>query len=107
MGVEQSEFNKKEFIGFLLENEVSDKIIKMFEEIPEILHKNDAKYNLVIQTRWYDVGKTYREFEMNYYSEKIMEYLFSFKVYTDIELSITHLECELRIKGFINDGKIC
>jgi len=107
MGVEQNEFNKKEFMGFLLKNEVSNEIIKRFENIPEILYKNDTKYNLVVQMRWYDLEKTHREFEMNYYSEKIMEYLLSFKVYTDIELSINYLECELRIKGFISDEKTC
>ena len=107
MGVEQNEFNKKEFIEFMSINDVSDEIIKRFKKIPEKIHKNDSKYDLVVQTRWYNVEKTYREFELNYYSEKIMEYLLSFKVYNDIELSINHLECELRIMGFIDDGKNC
>jgi hypothetical protein len=103
MIVKPKEYNKQEFLKFLDKNGVNKELISKFKKIPERLRIDDSTFKLNIHSRWYDIGNTYYEFELNYYSPKLMEYLFNFKVYKDVEISINHLICELKRRGFWDD----
>lgn len=100
MRVYPKKYSKEEFLIFLEKNNVNDEIISKFEKLPEFIEKNGNKYELYINSIWYNIDNTYYKFELNYYSDDIVEYLFSLKVFTDIELSINYLLSEL-----INNGK--
>lgn len=95
MGVYPKDYNKDSFIDFLNRNNVSDKIVEKFKELPEKLVHKGHEYKLNIQSTWYSGEKTHYNFELNYYSEELVEFLFSYKVFTDIEKSINYLLCEL------------
>jgi hypothetical protein len=102
MNVIQKEYKRDEFIKFMGKYGVSDEVISNFVDVPETIIKNDHKFHLVITSRWYNIGKTHYEFELNYYSPKLMEYLFSLKVYNDIEISVIHLVNELKKAGLFS-----
>jgi hypothetical protein len=89
-------YSKEEFRKFLEKNNVSETIINKFNELPEKIERNKDKYELYINSTWYNVGNTFYSFELNYYSEELIEYLFNSKVFNDIELSINNLICELK-----------
>ena len=96
MKVYPKEYTKSEFLKFMRKLGVDEDVISDFEIVPDIIKKNGSNFRLYISSRWYDVGNTHYEFELNYYSSKLMEYLFSLKVYNDIEISVNHLICELK-----------
>lgn len=89
------EYIKKDFLKFLQKNNVNDNIINKFVELPETVVYKDVEYKLYINSTWYNIGNTHYNFELNYYSEELVEYLFNLKVFEDIELSINNLLCEL------------
>jgi hypothetical protein len=95
------DYNKETFIGFLQKNNVSDKIIEKFKELPETILLRNSEYKLIVSTTWYSVGNTYYNFELNYYSEELAEYLFSLKVFTDIDKSINFILSELIKSKFV------
>lgn len=97
-------YNKNEFLKFLNKINVDDVIISNFELLPETLKKNDSVYCLDINSTFYSQGTTYHNFELNYYSEDLIEYLFGLKVFNDIEVSINYLMCELINNGYIKTG---
>lgn len=103
--VKQRDYSKREFAKFLNKYSVNDEMISDFNTIPETLNVNGEVFVLKIQTRWYNVGNTYHEFEFNYYSEKIIEFLFGFKVFTNVEISINYLLCELKRDGHLDHNK--
>lgn len=88
-------YSKEEFIKFLIGNNINDKIISKFAKLPEIVVRNGNKYDLYINTTWYNFGNKHFNFELNYYSEEEIEYLFNSKVFNDVELSINNLLCDL------------
>jgi hypothetical protein len=88
-------YDKKEFNKFLIKYNVSDTVINKFEELPEKIERSGNTYKLDINVIWYNVGITHYAFEINYYSEELIEYLFPLKVYGDIELSINNMLCEI------------
>lgn len=88
-------YDKEKFIKFLEKNNVNDGIIAKFVELPERVTRNGHIYDLYISVTWYNVGNTHYEFELNYYSENLIEYCFNSKVFNDVELSINYLLCEL------------
>jgi len=98
-------YDKNGFLKFLKKNNVNNKIITNFTVLPEIVEKNDIIYKLDINSIFYNEGTTYHNFELNYYSEDLIEYLFGLKAFNDIEVSINYLYCELLSKGYLNDGK--
>jgi hypothetical protein len=105
MGVYPKDYNKDSFLAFLRKNNVSDKIIDRFNELPEIIKHKGHEYKLNIVSTWYSIGNTHYNFELNYYSEEIIEYLFSSKVFTDVERSINYLLCELINAKFVEKQK--
>jgi hypothetical protein len=102
MGIYPKKYNKEEFLIFLKENNVSDLIINKFVELPETVERSGCIFKLDINSTWYSSGKTYK-FELNYYSEELVEYLFSSKVFNDVEISINFLLCELINNHYIKD----
>jgi len=95
MGVYPKKYDKEEFIKFLEKNNVNDKIIAKFVELPETIKRNGNLFELDINVTWYSIGNTFYNFEINYYSKELIEYLFGSKVFSDVEKSINYLLCEL------------
>lgn len=89
------QYNKEEFVKYLQKYNVKDKFINKFIELPETIQRSGNTFKLEINVTWYNVDKTHYTFELNYYSEELIEYLFSSKVFNDVELSINNLLCEL------------
>jgi hypothetical protein len=107
MGVYPKGYSKDDFITFLQKNNVSDKVIEKFNELPETITHKNSKYKLNISSTWYSGGQTHYSFELNYYSENLIEYRFTPKVFNDIERSINYLLCELINNGYIAKSKNC
>lgn len=104
MGVYPSQYSKVNFLEkFLKKNNVSEIIINKFIDLPEKVLKNDHEYDLYINVVFCNVGDTSYSFELNYYSEDLVEYLFNSKVFNSIGISINYLLCELIGKGYLND----
>lgn len=95
MGVYPKRFTKEEFLVFLKKNHVNNSIIDKFLSLPETVKRRGSIFKLDINITWYSTGNTFYNFELNYYSEELVEYLFSSKVFNDIEVSINYLQCEL------------
>ena len=95
MGVYPSVYKKKEFVEFLKEKNISNTIIEKFKHLPEKIIRNGNTYTQYICTIWYSIGNTFYNFELTYYCEEKIEFLFSFKVFTDVEISINNLVYEL------------
>ena len=104
MGVYPSKYNKEEFLKFLEKNNVNDAIISKFVELPEAVERSGNTFKLDINSTWYSIGNTFYNFELNYYSEELVEYLFGSKVFSDVELSINYLLCELINNNYIKIG---
>lgn len=88
-------YSKEEFIKFLIDLNANEKIIKKFEKLPETIMHNGSKYDLYINATWYNFGDKHFNYELNYYSETLIEYLFNSKVFNNVELSINNLLCNL------------
>lgn len=88
-------YTKEKFIEFLQKNNVNDGIITKFAELPERITRSGQIFDLYINVTWYNIGNTHYEFEINYYSENLIEYCFNSKVFNDVEFSINYLLCEL------------
>jgi hypothetical protein len=95
MAVYPKTYGKEDFLKFLKKNNVNDIIISKFVELPDEVVRNGNTYGLYISSIWYSGGGTHYSFELNYYCEETIEYLFSSKVFNDVEVSINNLTCEL------------
>jgi hypothetical protein len=95
MRIYPKKYTKEEFFTFLKKINANDQIINKFLELPKFIIKNGYNYELYIDSTYYNIDNTYYKFELNYYSEELIEYLFNSKVFTDIEVSINNLSCEL------------
>jgi hypothetical protein len=101
-------YSKEKFLIFLEKYNVSDEIVEKFLELPEEIQRSGSTFKLDVNVTWYDGGNTYYEFELNYYSEELIEYLFSSKVFKNIGISINNLLCELINAKYISKKeKIC
>lgn len=96
-----TQYDKDDFLSYLKKVKVNDEIILIFNKLPEELKKNDFKYTLYINKIWYNIDNTYYNFELNYYSYDLNEFLFSPKVFFDVETSITHLYTNLILNKLI------
>lgn len=96
-------YNKEDFLVFLEDNDVSEDIITKFVELPETVTRSGNVFTLDVDSTWYNVDDTHYSFELNYYSRELIEYLFASKVFTDIEVCINNLVCELRIANYIKN----
>jgi len=107
MEVTPKTYSKETFIDFLHRNNVPDNIVEKFKLLPEKLKRRNKEFKLYVSSTWYDEGNTYYHFELNYYSDELVEYLFTYKIFTDVEKSINFLLCELINNGYIAKPKIC
>lgn len=92
---------KKTFIEFLQKNNVSDNIVEKFKKFPEKLIRRNKEFNLYIVSTRYNTKTPHHNFELNYYSDELVEFLFIFKVFDDAEKSINFLFCELINNNYI------
>lgn len=95
MEVYPKQYTREEFLKFLKKNNVDEEIINNFEKLPKIVKRNENEFELYINRTWYNIGNTHYSFELNYYSEELIEFLFNSKVFNDIEVSINFLLSEL------------
>ena len=100
-------FGKQEFIALMKKIGVANGLFSRVEALPDIIHYNGHDYKLNISCSWHREDGTYYEFEMNYYAEDIMEFLLTYKIFRDIEVSLNYLECELMRRGFIDVETEC
>ena len=105
MGVYRGENNKDSFLKYLKKIRANDKIITKFAELPEVVHRNGDTFSLQVTHTFISVSPTGYNFEMNYYSDDLVEYLFNYKVFRDVDVSINYLLCELIEKGYFNENK--
>lgn len=102
MNMYPNQYNKKEFIeNFLKKNNVNDIIINKFIDLPEKIIVNNHEYEIYINVIFFSIGDTFYNFELNYYSEEHIEFLFNSKVFQDIDISINYLMCELIEKEYL------
>jgi hypothetical protein len=101
MGVYPKNYTKKDFLKFLKKNNVKNSIITKFLELPDTININNNIFKINIDCIWYSIGDTYYTFELNYYSENLIEFFFKSRAYNDIEVSINFLMCELINNKFI------
>jgi hypothetical protein len=95
MGTFSKSYNKKDFLLFLKDNKVSDSAIEKFNNFPETIKANDSEYKLNIVSTFYSTGKTFYNFELNYYSTKRIEFLFKYEIKNDVVASINLLDIEI------------
>ena len=106
MGVYPNQYNREDFLEkFLRKNNVSDSIVSKFVGLPEKIIIDGNDYDIYINVTFISVGNTCYNFELNYYSEELVEYLFNSKVFNDIEVSINYLLCELINNDFYEEEK--
>lgn len=102
MKIYPKQYSRDDFLNFLIKNNVGEAIISKFVDIPEVVLRNEDKFDLYINVTWYSAGATHYNFELNYYSEDLIEFLFNSKVFQDVEISINYLLCELINGGYTN-----
>lgn len=102
MSIKARKYSKQEFLKYLESHNISDETIKSFSELPEVVQRSGNTFVLDINVIWYEDGITHYEFELNYYSKELIEYLFSSKVFKNIEISINNLLCELMNSKHVN-----
>jgi hypothetical protein len=107
MGVYPKGYDKEGFVEFLQKNHVKETVINKFKELPETLKKNNYIYKLNIVSTWFSIGETFYNFELNYYCEDQIEFLFSCKIFTNVEESINNLLCDLINGNYISKPEIC
>lgn len=95
MGIYQKKHSKEQFLKFLEKNNENNVIISKFVRLPMTVNLNGNIFKLDIGSTWYRDGDTHYAFELNYYSEELIEYLYSSKVFNNVETSINYLLCEL------------
>ena len=87
--------DRETFIKHLNENNVSTELIERFRALPTTLTVGDSEYKLNVVMTYYSGGKTYYNYELNYYCKETLEFLLTYKIFSNIEISINYLECEL------------
>lgn len=87
-------YTKSQFLEFLKKNRVSETIIEKYNTLPELINRNGSNYKLNIVATWYDGGTVNYNFELNYYSEDLIEFLFPYQIFPDIEQSIDTLNMQ-------------
>jgi len=96
MNIFPHKYTKNDFLEFLNKNNVSLSVVNRFLELPEFVEYRGNKYEIYIISTWYNTKKTKYSFEINYYSNDIIEFLFNSKVFNDIELSVNNIHCQLK-----------
>ena len=93
-------YNKNDFIKFLKKINVNEETIEKFTKLPNAVIKDDAKYKLNMMLTYNSGEETSYSFELNYYSKDLMEFLFNYKIFSEVNESIIYLVCELDKYGY-------
>lgn len=93
-----NKFSKREFIEFLDENNVSIDTIINFSKLPETIKCGNNIFKLNIELIFNGSGNTSYDFELNYYCEESIEFLFNYKIFNNVEQSINYLNNEIKRK---------
>ncbi len=111
VNIKPKKYTKQEFLKYLEKNNVGGEIIDKFSELPETIQRSGDTFMLDVNVIWYGDGNTHYEFELNYYSEDLIEYLFGSKVFKNIEICINNITCELINAKYVKkngkNGKSC
>lgn len=107
MSIYPKQYNREDFLNFLRKYNVPNNIIGKFVDLPEAVLRNEDKFDLFVNVTFYSAGNTHYNFELNYYSEELIEFLFNSKVFNNIELSINYLLCELVDNNYLSKIKEC
>lgn len=91
MGATSKQYTKTEFIKYLTEIRTDDKVIEKFKQLPEVIDHKNTDYKLNIVVTFYNEGTTHYTFELNYYSNVNVEFLFPYKIKNDVNTSIDTL----------------
>lgn len=100
-------YNKITFTEYLEKINTSTQLLERFERLPAMLIHNNIEYELNVIKTYYAGDGSYFNFELNYYSDDILEFLFTYKIFQDIEDSVNYLECELINENFISHETDC
>jgi len=102
MSIQPQSYTKESFLEYLLINNVPNNIIENFKALPEVLNNRNSEFKLLISsTLFTGSDMSHTTFELNYYSEDLIEFLFSYKIFDHVERSINYLLCELTNKNFL------
>jgi hypothetical protein len=99
-------YTKTEFLELLITNNINDNIIHKFNKLPEHIEINKSTYFIYINVTQYGVKNPTFNYELNYYSNDLIEFLFNSKVFSRIELSVNKLLCGLMNIKLININEI-
>jgi hypothetical protein len=99
MGAYPSGHSKETFVKFLNESNVNIKIVEAFKSLPDKVTYKDSEYKLNIISTFFSIGDTYYNFEINYYSDKAMEFLYKYEIFTDVEKAINNATKRLKEMG--------
>jgi len=79
---------KIELIEFLNSINIDENIINKINEFPDFLNIDNDNYDLYINITPIDTKSNQFNYELNYYSYNNSEFLFTPKVFSNIEISI-------------------
>lgn len=81
--------SKTEFTDYLVEKNINSKAIEKFKQLPETIEgkKIEYKFNCNIKLN----NRNEFEYEMNYYSQKNLKFLFPYKIKNDLEECINEI----------------
>lgn len=99
-------YTKTEFLEQLTTNNINDNIIRKFNKLPEFIEINKNTYFIYINVTQYGTKNPTFNYELNYYSNDLIEFLFNSKVFNTVELSINNLLCDLMNMKQININDI-
>jgi len=94
-------YNKKEFLTQLIETKTKEETIINFNKLPESLNHKGSEYLIYINVTKYGIKNVTHNYEINYYSKELIEFLFNSKVFNRVELSINNLLCDLMNAKYI------
>ena len=94
--------DRKSFIEILEKNNVNQDTIDRFKALPETIVEGDSTYKLNVVMTYYSGGKSYYNYELNYYCVDTLEFLLTYKIFSNVEISINHLECELKARDLVD-----
>ena len=95
MGTYPTLESKDSMIDLLNKSNVSESVIKKFEAFPDNISHNNINFklnNIITRSNGGDIPD---KFELNYYSKEKIEFLFPYKVFDNVELSIDYLNKQL------------
>lgn len=88
-------YRKNQFVDFLKRNNGDDSVIRNLELLPDTINYMGSAYDFRVIVTPYGIDEALNNYEMNYYSEYLVENLFDPKVFLDVRLSISALMNEL------------